>query len=96
MGDLGDLGEQDVLVLKQEVRVTEEIKLKLKRDSTDFESVWVEVENNNRKNYLFCCAYRHPSSVIDTFNEYLQEILSNPAVCNKQVFLSLETSTLTF
>ena len=24
----------------------------LKRDSTDFESVWVEVENNNGKNYL--------------------------------------------
>ena len=59
----------------------------LERDSTDFESVWVEVEDKNGKNYSFCCAYRHPSSVIDTFNEYLQAILSNPAVRNKQVFI---------
>ena len=59
----------------------------LERNSTDFESVWIEVENKNGKNYLFCCAYRHPSSAIDTFSEYLQDILSNSAVCNKQVFI---------
>ena len=59
----------------------------LGKDSTDFESVWVEVENNDGKNYLFCCTYRHPSSAIDTFCEYLQEILSIPAVFNKQVFI---------
>ena len=66
----------------------------LERDSPDFESVGVEVENKNGKNYLFCCAYCHPNSVIDTFSEYLQDILSNPAVCNKQVFIlgDLETS----
>ena len=59
----------------------------LSRDSTSFETVWVEVENRNGKNYLFCCAYRHPSSDLDSFSEYLQEILSNPAVSNKQVFI---------
>ena len=59
----------------------------LGKDSFDFESVWVEVENKNGKNYLFCCTYRHPSSDIDTFCEYLQETLSNPAVFNKQVFI---------
>ena len=59
----------------------------LTKDSTDFESVWVEVENNNGKNYLFCCMYRHPSSSIDNFSDYLQETLSNPAVFNKQVFI---------
>ena len=57
----------------------------LGKDSIDFESVWVEVENRNGKNYLFCCAYRHPSSDIDPFCEYLQETMSNPAVFNKQV-----------
>ena len=55
------------------------------KDSKDFESVWVEVENKDSKNYLFCFAYRHPSSTIDTFTEYLQDILSNSAVSNKQV-----------
>ena len=59
----------------------------LSRDSTSFETVWVEVENRNGKNYLFCCAYRHPSSDLDSFSEYLQEILSNPALSNKQVFI---------
>ena len=59
----------------------------LSKDSNDFESVWVENENSNDKNYLFCCAYRHPSTSFDTFSEYLQEVLSNPAVSNKQVFI---------
>ena len=59
----------------------------LGKDSTDFESVWVEVENSDGKNYLFCCTYRHPSSTIDGFSEYLQEILSIPTVFNKQVFI---------
>ena len=56
-------------------------------DSTDFESVWVEVDNKQGKNYLFCCVYRHPTSTFDTFNEYLQQVLSNPAVFNKNVFI---------
>ena len=56
-------------------------------DSTDFESVWVEVDNKQGKNYLFCCVYRHPTSTFDTFNEYLQEVLPNPAVFNKNVFI---------
>ena len=59
----------------------------LSKDSTDFESVWVEVENKSGKNYLLCCVYRHPNSSIDTFSEYLHELFSNPAVCNKQVFI---------
>ena len=59
----------------------------LSKDSTDFEIVWVEVENNNGKNYLFCCAYRHPSSDIENFTEYLQVTLSQPSVLNKQVFI---------
>ena len=60
----------------------------LSKDSTDFESVWVEVEKNKQgKNYLFSCIYRHPTLSFDTFNEYLQETLSNPAVFNKHVFI---------
>ena len=57
------------------------------KDSTDFESIWVEIENSNGRNFLFCCAYRHPSTSFDTFNEYLQEVLSNRAVSNNQVFI---------
>ena len=59
----------------------------LSKDSTDFESVWLEIENKSGQNYLFCCAYRHPSTSIDSFSEYLQEVLSNPAVYSKLVFI---------
>ena len=62
-------------------------RLDLSKGNADFESVWVEVENRNGKNYLLCCAYRHPNSAIDTFSDYLQEILSNSAVSNKQIFI---------
>ena len=59
----------------------------LSKDSNDFETVWVEVENKHGKNYLFCCAYRHPSSNLDNFSNYLQEILSTQAVADKQLFI---------
>ena len=55
------------------------------KDSADFESVWVEVENKEGKNCLFCCAYRHPTLPLDIFYEYLQETLSNPAVFKKKL-----------
>ena len=43
----------------------------------EFETVWVEVENANDKNYLFCCAYRHPNSDVDVFTSHLQSICRN-------------------
>lgn len=59
----------------------------LSKDSADYEAVWVEVENGKEKNFLFCCLYRHPNSNPDNLSTYLQEVLSNPAVLNKQIFL---------
>ena len=59
----------------------------LDKDSNEFETVWVEVENSKGSNYLFFCTYCHPNSAVDTLTEYLQEVLSNPAVFNKQVFI---------
>ena len=35
---------------------------------TNFETVWVEVENRKGKHFLFCFAYRHPSSDLDSFS----------------------------
>ena len=59
----------------------------------EFETIWVEVENTNDKNYLFCCAYRHPNSNVDVFTSHLQSIL--PILTNKQVFI-MATLTLIF
>ena len=33
----------------------------------DFETIWVEIENKNDKNFLICYIYKHPRSVIDNF-----------------------------
>ena len=50
--------------------LTSIVRPDLERDSHDFESVWVEIENKNGKNFIVCCVYRHPSSSIDTFSDY--------------------------
>ena len=56
----------------------------LSKDSTDFESVWVEIENSNGKNYLFCCAYRHPQwakmVILQTFVDVSRELNVTGAV----------------
>jgi len=51
----------------------------------EFKTVWVDVENTNDKNHLFCCAYRHTNSDVDVFTSHLQSILPN--LTNKQVFI---------
>ena len=53
----------------------------------EYERVWAEIENSNDKNILICCAYRHPSTEIENFTEYLQKIPSNPSIANKHVFI---------
>ena len=30
-----------------------------------FETIWVEIENRNDKNFLICCVYRNPISNVD-------------------------------
>ena len=56
--------------------------------STDhYETVWVEIENTKDKNILICCAYRHPSYDPEIFTDYMQDLLSNSSVTNKQVYI---------
>ena len=45
------------------------------------------IENRNGKNYLICCLYRRPSSDFYAFNDYLNELLSFPAVSHTHVFI---------
>ena len=59
----------------------------LASDSDDFETVWTEVDNPKDKNILICCAYHHPNSDPETFNEYIQNILANPTITNKNIFI---------
>ena len=52
----------------------------------DFETVWVEIENKNDKNFLICCVYRHPSSNIDNLTSHFQNHLSKLS-SNKLLFI---------
>ena len=36
---------------------------------------------------MICCAYRHPSTEIENFTEYLQRFLSSSLAANKYVFI---------
>ena len=44
--------------------------------TNDFETVWVEINNKNDKNFLICCVYRHPNSHIDNLTFHFQNHLS--------------------
>jgi len=50
-----------------------------------FETIWVEIDNKNSKNLLFCCTFRHPGADIETFISHFRIIL--PKLLNKQVFI---------
>ena len=54
--------------------------------TNDFETIWVEIENKNDKNFLICCVYRHPRSAIDNLTSHFQNLLSKIS-SNKLVFI---------
>ena len=54
---------------------------------SEFETVWIEIENSNTKNVLFCCAYRHPSSDISIFNDHIQDVISKLETENKLIYI---------
>ena len=52
----------------------------------DFETVWVEIENLNNKNFLIRCVYRHPSSNIDNLTSHFQNVFAK-LPSNKLLFV---------
>ena len=50
-----------------------------------FETIWVEIDNENRKSFLLCCIYRHPGADIETFISHFRPI--SPKLLSKQVFI---------
>ena len=56
--------------------LTNNPRIDLDSCTDDFETVWVEIDNKNDKNFLICCVYRHPSSNIDKLTSHFQNHLS--------------------
>ncbi len=54
--------------------------------NSDFETVWVEIDNKKSKNMLFCCVYRHPSTDIETLTDHFENIFAKISL-NKLVFI---------
>ena len=66
--------------------LTSNPRIDLDSCTEDFETVWVEIENKNDKNFLICSVYRHPSSSIDNLTTHFQNLLSKLS-SNKLLFI---------
>ena len=63
----------------------ERFDLKIQNDL--FESVWVEIANENSKNILCGCIYRHPNYDLTDFFSYMEFALKTVAKEGKEVYL---------
>ena len=61
---------------------------KLCHSNDHFETVWVEITQDNSKNILLGCIYRHPGSDSSVLTDHLYEILLSTAKENKHIFIS--------
>ena len=52
----------------------------------EYEPLWVEINNHKAKNVLCCCLYRHPSSDLSSFINYLTSTLQKVQEENKVLF----------
>ena len=53
----------------------------------EFESVWIEIKNNNSKNIICGCLYRHPRYDLSEFLYYLENCLKIIAKENKEMYI---------
>ena len=58
------------------------------QSNDQFETVWVEINQENSKNILLGCIYRHPGSDSSILTDHLNETLLSIANENKNVFIS--------
>ena len=61
------------LYVKQDLNYT--IRTKLSLSNSDFESLWIEIDNQSHKNFISGIIYRHPNSDISSFMDYLNSTL---------------------
>ena len=55
---------------------------KLSKTEDDFESLWIEIKNREKKSIICGCIYRHPNTDSVKFTEYIESTLSE-IDCNK-------------
>ena len=55
--------------------------------STLDQTLWVEIKNYKSTNFLCCCLYRHPSTDMSSFIDYINLTLEKVQKENKIVFM---------
>ena len=53
----------------------------------EFETIWIEIKNSKSQNVLCGCAYRHPNTNADKFNDYINQTMEKISKENKLIFL---------
>ena len=53
----------------------------------EFETIWIEIKNSKSQNVLCGCAYRHPNTNVDKFNDYINQTMEKISKENKLIFL---------
>ena len=56
-------------------------------DSSDFQTIFVEIENPHSRNVVVGVTYRPPYSSIDSFTNYLETCLDSLTRNNKHIYL---------
>ena len=52
----------------------------------EYETIWVEIKNKKSQNVLCCCAYRHPNTEVEKFNNYIDKVMQKISKENKLIF----------
>ena len=75
-----------VVYVKDYLNVIERNDLNLV--DTSFEALWVEIKIDKGKNIVCGCFYRHPSSDVDDFKNYISKTLIKINKEKKECYLS--------
>ena len=76
------------LYIKENFDVFE--RTELKTQNSFLESTWVEIKNNNSKNIVCGCVYKHPKKLksdLNEFNKYIDTTLKNLLMKKKGMYL---------
>ena len=82
------------LYVNKDYDAFERIDLKVQNDL--FETVWIEIKNKDSKNILCGCVYRHPTADVDSFLNYLDTTLKKVTDEQKEIYIFVEISILTY
>ena len=62
-------------------------RVDLKTQTSEYQSIWVEIKNEKSKNIVCGCVYRHPRYDMSNFLNYMDTTLKTLTDENKEIYL---------